>query len=122
MSDTSLNSRPCFSSGVTSLVTVLPPSFVRSLATPDSICGGGEGFGPQPPLAHPVMRGPGATPRTCAIVTYRMAVRLGHPSCQPKRRPIPASCSVRPVSSVDLMPQLAPAIPASRFVTTPAAS
>lgn len=38
MNATSLNRRLCLSSGVTSFVTVFPPSFVRSLATPQSIC------------------------------------------------------------------------------------
>ena len=35
---TSLNSVSCFSSGVTSFVTVFPPSLVRSFATPHRAC------------------------------------------------------------------------------------
>lgn len=38
MKETSLNKNDCFSSGVTSFATVLPPSFVKSLEIPASAC------------------------------------------------------------------------------------
>ena len=99
ISETSLNSWLCFSSGVTSLVTVLPPSFTRSLATPHS---------------------------ACASVTYTSPFHCcpgaPHASRKPYSMPMPASCTTSPVTSVDLMPQREPARPAARLVATPASS
>ena len=92
---TSLNSRVFCSSGVTSLVTVLPPSLVRSLAMPASIC---------------------------AKVTKMVAWPLDQAGFHPNSIPYAASCRVRPVMRVILMPHLAPMTPARRLVTAPANS
>lgn len=99
MKATSLNSLLCLSSGVTSFVTVFPPSFVRSFAIPQSIC---------------------------AIVTYTTAsafVRLAAQSWSKRNSiPIPASWIVSPARSVERIPHRSPMNPATRFVATPASS
>ena len=94
-SETSRKSRVDCSLGVTSFVTVLPPSFVRSFAIP---------------------------PNICATETNAIASACDHSSRQPKSIPYETSCRHSPVTSVRWMPHRAPASPAARFVTTPASS
>lgn len=72
-SPTPCSTHTCFSSGVTSFVTVLPPSFVRSFATPHSICA--------------------AVTNTIACATCPLTAQ---DSCQPNSMPRPASCRERP--------------------------
>ena len=94
---TSLNSVPVFSSGVTSLVTVLPPSLTRSFAQPDRTW-----------MAAKYTIGPGDPG--------------DHPFCQANRAPRATSCALSPAIIVALIPNRAPAMPASRLTITPAAS
>ena len=77
MNETSLNRYDCFSSGVTSLATVLPPSLVRSFAMPASIC---------------------------AKVTYTMPSFLDQSVRHPYSMPMPTSCRQRPLRSVLRIP------------------
>ena len=76
-------------------MTVLPPSFTRSFATPHS---------------------------ACAKVTYAMALDLLHASSQPYRSASPTTCMSKPPTSVARMPHRAPKTPAARFVPAPHSS
>ena len=154
---------PASPPGVTSLVTVFPPSLVRSLAIPHISCvavtytiasvllqlscarwtGGGGGH----EGARQAVRGadapggrPAQQPRRSARPPRRLMTassRCGLPgrpvarhrrspsrrrTCQPNSMPMPTSCNDSPVSSVVLMPHLAPISPATRLVATPASS
>ena len=95
INDTNLKRRELRPEGVTSLVIVLPPSLVRSLAMPLIVCD---------------------------TVTYTIDSTFDHDSCHPNNIPNATSCTVNPDMSVVLMPHRAPNRPAVRLVTTPANS
>ena len=90
-----MKSSPCCSSVVTSLLTLLPPSFTRSFATP---------------------------PSTWVNLTKNITETFSHDSSQRNRRPKHIICSARPVMSVNLIPIRPPSTPAPTLVATPASS